>query len=167
MSKRSKSRIPLILKLINYWPPYLGTGIWVKSYNKDINRIEVIMKKTFYNSNAYGTHYGGSLFSMTDPFYAFIIHHFLGRDYIIWDQSASIKFLKPGTGTVSCVFEVTPERLAEIKKEVDENGKGSFHFDCEITIDNIFVRKYLRKLTEISSNTTMQELNATIEKDIC
>lgn len=146
MSKSKKSRIPLILKLINFWPPFLGTGIWVKSYNKEINRIEVIMRKTFYNSNAYGTHFGGSLFAMTDPFYAFIIHHYLGREYIIWDQSASIKFLKPGTGTVTCIFEVSPKRLAEIKKEVDEVGKGSFHFECEIVNDKGVVVSALEKI---------------------
>ncbi len=145
MSKSKKSRIPLVLKLINYWPPFLGTGIWVKSYNKEINRIEVIMRKTFYNSNAYGTHFGGSLFAMTDPFFAFIIHHYLGREYIIWDQSASIKFLKPGTGTVKCIFEISPERLQEIKKEVDEVGKGSFHFECEITDANNVVVCALEK----------------------
>src|SRR5258708_26936269 len=51
---------------INLWPPFLGAGIRVKRIAPDMKAIDVEMKLRFWNANYVGTHFGGSLFAMTD-----------------------------------------------------------------------------------------------------
>lgn len=114
------------IKLINFYPPYIGAGIRVKSINDDITRIEVRMKMHWWKKNLFGTHFGGSLASMTDPFYVFILLMNLGKEYIVWDKASLIKYKRPGKGTVSCVFEMTLDEIREIKNQVDGSGKKDF-----------------------------------------
>jgi hypothetical protein len=84
--------------LINLWPLLLGAGIRVTRLDADWRAVDVEMKLTRWNRNYVGTHYGGSLYSMTDPFYMVMLIEILGRDYVVWDKSASIRFRKPGEG---------------------------------------------------------------------
>ncbi len=121
-----------ITRYINLYPPYLGAGISLKSFKDDCTKFEVQLKKKWYNNNAVGTHFGGSLYSMCDPFYMFILMENLGKDYIVWDKAAAIQFKKPGVGTVTAIFEIPKEEISRIKAEVDEKGKGDFTFHTQI-----------------------------------
>ncbi len=100
--------------LLNVYPPYLMTGIVVREIAPDWRRVVVSMKLRWYNRNYFGTHFGGSLFAMTDPFYAIMLARNLGPDYIVWDRSAEIEFLRPGRGTVTAVFELAPQQVAAV-----------------------------------------------------
>jgi hypothetical protein len=60
---------------------------------------------------------------MTDPFYMLMLMETLGRDFIIWDKSASIKFKKPGVGKVHAVFELTKDQIENFKIELDTKSK--------------------------------------------
>ncbi len=60
--------------------------------------IDVEMKLRWWNANYVGTHFGGSLFAMTDAFYMLMLMANLGRDYIVWDKAASIRYRKTGEG---------------------------------------------------------------------
>lgn len=91
------------------------------------------MKLTWYNRNLVGVHFGGSLFSMCDPFYMLMLMQVLGRDYIVWDKAASIRFRKPGKGTVKAAFRITDEKVNEIRTHVAEHGKGDFIFHVDVT----------------------------------
>jgi acyl-coenzyme A thioesterase PaaI-like protein len=114
----------ILLKLVNFWPPYLGAGVRVKKMTKDFSVIEVEMKLRFWNKNYVGVHFGGSLYSMVDPFLMLMVMESLGaRDYIVWDKIATIRFKKPGKGTVRARFELTPEKVAEIREGVEVKGK--------------------------------------------
>ncbi len=117
---------------MNFWPPYLGAGVKVKLVDEKQMIIEVSMPLRKMNSNYVGVHFGGSLYSMVDPFYMLILMKKLGRDYIVWDKSASIEFKKPGIDRVKCHFEITNERLSEIKAEVEEKGKCEPLFEALI-----------------------------------
>ena len=48
-------------------------------------------------------------------------------------KSAGIEFLKPATGTITGVLEISAERLAEIKAGVDARGKNTYHFELDLT----------------------------------
>lgn len=117
---RSASRFRSIM---NVWPPYWGTGISVAAVSPDFMRLTVQMKKRFYNSNAFGTHFGGSLYSMCDPFFVLQLVPLLGPDFVIWDRAATIEFLKPGRGTVRAHFEWTAEQLDEIRARTADGAK--------------------------------------------
>ena len=119
-------------KLLNFYPPFLGAGIRLKETNEAGTSYLVEMKLRWYNRNVYGTHFGGSLYAMCDPFFVFAAYSYFGDDYILWDKSASIQFKRPGKGTVQALFEIPDDRLEEMKGEVDEKGKGVFHFEAEV-----------------------------------
>lgn len=131
--KRKSPEFGRLIRRINWYPPYLGMGIRVRSYAPDFTRFEVELRARWYNRNLFGTHFGGSLYAMCDPFFVFIVMMNLGKGYIVWDKSAAIEFLKPARGTILGVFEISSERLAEIRAEVDELGKNTYHFEADLT----------------------------------
>jgi len=104
----------LMLRSINIWPPFLGAGIRVK-WSPDHKSVDVVMKLRLWNRNYVGTHYGGSLYSMTDPFYMLMLMDNLGPDYIVWDKAASIRFRRPGKGRVRAEFRLSDEQLEDIR----------------------------------------------------
>jgi len=143
-------RFKELIRKINLYPPYLGMGVRVRSYRDDFTRFEVELRARWYNRNLFGTHFGGSLYSMCDPFYVFIITMNFGRGYIVWDKSAAIEFLKPAKGTILGVFEIEKDRLEEIRREVDQLGKNTYHFEADLvdeagqTVAHISKEVYVR-----------------------
>src|SRR6478609_5210584 len=100
---------------IRLYPPYLGAGVRVTHIADDFSRIEVEMPLRFYNRNYVGTHFGGSLYSMCDPFYMLMLINILGPDYIVWDKAATVRFKKPGKGVMKAAFRLTEAQIAEIR----------------------------------------------------
>jgi acyl-coenzyme A thioesterase PaaI-like protein len=122
--------------LLNLYPPYLMTGIVVREIARDWRRIVVRMGLHWYNRNFFGTHFGASLYAMTDPFYVLMLTHNIGRDHIVWDRAASIEFLRPGRGVVSAVFELTPERIAEVLEATAAGEKYQPTWPVEVRDDS-------------------------------
>jgi len=110
-------------RFIRLYPPYLGAGVCVTHIAADFRRVEVEMPLRFYNRNYVGTHFGGSLYSMVDPFYMLMLINILGPDYIVWDKAANIRFKRPGKGVMKAVFELTEEKIAEIRAAADTQPK--------------------------------------------
>ncbi|HKR93755.1 MAG TPA: DUF4442 domain-containing protein [Candidatus Angelobacter sp.] len=81
------------------------------------------MPLRFYNRNYVGTHFGGSLYSMVDPFYMLMLMNILGPGYIVWDKAASIRFKKPGKGVMKASFHLSEEQIAEIRAAADTQPK--------------------------------------------
>ena len=119
-------------RVINFWPPFLFNSIHARRITDDFREIDVSLKLRFYNRNYVGTHFGGNLFAMTDPWYMLMLMQNLGRDYFVWDKKASIDFIAPGRGTVIAKFVLTPERLEEIKAQTAAGEKVLPEFVVEI-----------------------------------
>lgn len=117
-----------LFRWINWYPPFLGAGIRVKHVNHNEDAVEVEMKLRFWNKNYVGTHYGGSLYSMCDPFFMLILMRKLGKDYIVWDKAAQIRFLKPGTGKVRARFHIPDSKVQDIRNELETLGKSEYIF---------------------------------------
>src|ERR1700739_3245432 len=117
---------------INLWPPFLGAGIRVKRIAPDMKSIDVEMKLRWWNANYVGTHFGGSLFAMTDPFYMLMLMANLARDYIVWDKAATIRYRKPGRGTVRAEFRLTDAQLDEIRERLNTLPKWEPVFKVEV-----------------------------------
>jgi acyl-coenzyme A thioesterase PaaI-like protein len=117
---------------INLYPPYLGAGVRITRISDDFRDVEVEMPLRFYNRNYFGTHFGGSLYSMCDPFYVLMLANILGKDYIVWDKAASIRFRKPGKGLMKASFHLTEEKIAEIRAAADSQPKVEPQFQIQI-----------------------------------
>jgi acyl-coenzyme A thioesterase PaaI-like protein len=103
---------------INLWPPFLGAGIRIVHIAPDMKAVDVEMKLRWWNANYVGTHFGGSLFAMTDAFYMLMLMANLGRDYIVWDKTASIRYRKPGRGTVRAEFRLTDAQIDDVREKL-------------------------------------------------
>lgn len=122
----------VLLRLMNFWPPLWGAGIKLDYLGPDFKEAKVSLKLKRFNRNYVGTHYGGSLYSMTDPFYMLMLIQILGSDYLVWDKAASIRFKKPGTGKVVAHFLLTDAIITEIKEDILANGKTEKTFLVQI-----------------------------------
>jgi len=121
-----------LLRWINFYPPFLGAGIRVIYTGPDYRTIRVQMKLTRLNLNAVGTHFGGSLYAMCDPWFMLMLMHHLGDGYVVWDKAATIQFLRPGRGTVTATFEMPQDRVDEIRRRVDAGEKIEPVFVAEV-----------------------------------
>lgn len=139
-------RFEKMIRRVNLYPPFVGMGIRVRSHNDDFTRFDVELRERWYTRNLFGTHFGGSLYTMADPFYVFIVTLNLGRNYIVWDKSASIDFLRPAEGTISACFEISEDKLDEIRAQVDRDSKGTFEFETELLNESGDAVARVRKL---------------------
>jgi acyl-coenzyme A thioesterase PaaI-like protein len=140
-------------RLINFYPPLLGAGIRVRQV--DELTTQVVMKLTPLNRNVVGTHFGGSLYAMCDPWFMLILMRALGPEYVVWDKAANIQFLQPGRGTVTATFHIPQERIDEIRLVADSGLKiePTFTVDVEdkqgTSIAQVVKLLYVRRRTRI------------------
>lgn len=120
-------------RVLNLWPPFLFAGIRVTRLDADFHHAVVELRQRPWNRNYVGTHFGGSLFAMTDPFWMLLVMHVLGRDYVVWDQAGEIRFNKPGRGTVTARFDLSPADIDAIRAETADGAKHLIWFDTAVT----------------------------------
>jgi hypothetical protein len=137
---------------VNLWPPFLGMGIRVKHISPGMKAIDVEMKLHWWNANYVGTHFGGSLFAMTDPFYMLMLMANLGRDYIVWDKAASIRYRKPGKGTVRAEFRLAETEINEIRRKLETLPKYEPVFTVEIKDAQGVVIAEIEKVLHVRKN---------------
>ena len=113
------------------------------------------MKLRFFNRNAVGCHFGGSLYSMVDPHLMLLLMRILGKGFIVWDHSASIRFRKPGQGRVTAHIHITDAQLDDILKKTAGGEKFLPEFKLTVVsaeneaIADISKTLYIRKKKEI------------------
>ena len=122
----------ILRRCMGWWPPFLGAGIRVRSISEDFREATVELRLGLLNRNYVGTHFGGSLYAMTDPFFMIMLLHNLGGEYLLWDKSGSIEYVAPGRGTVSAHFHLTEERIADIKARAAGGDKIFPEFEVDV-----------------------------------
>lgn len=129
--------IPHLLKLrINTYAPYVGAGIKVEHVDLDQGLCVVSMGLSALNKNIVGTQFGGSLYSMVDPFYMLMLMHQLGSTYVVWDKSSHIEFIAPGNSKVTTRMKIPNTEIAAIR-ELAKDGEAVFrNYSTDIVDDN-------------------------------
>jgi len=126
---------PTFFRLMALYPPFIGAGIRIKHVAEDLLTFDVEMKLTPLNQNYVGTQFGGSLYSMCDPFYMIMLKEGLGRGFIVWDQSAIIRFRRPGRGKVHARFAISQAELDDIRSRAIRDKKISPIFKASVLDD--------------------------------
>ena len=111
-------------RMMNVWPPFLFGGIRVLEIADDWRYARVRLKLAWYNRNYVGSHFGGNLFAMTDPFWMILVMECLGREYIVWDKAGEIAFVKPGREDVFAEFRVDDALLDELRAATAHGDKA-------------------------------------------
>jgi acyl-coenzyme A thioesterase PaaI-like protein len=115
----------------NFFPALRGTGARIEFASEDFREIRVRLPLNWRTRNYVGTIYGGSMYGAVDPFYMVMLIRNLGPDYVVWDKAATIRFRKPGRGTLYARFTLDDAELDAIRTEL--NGKRSI--DRIYTVD--------------------------------
>lgn len=118
--------------LLNLYPPFLGAGVKIVSISDDWKKTTVTMPLRWYNRNAVGTQFGGSLYSMVDPHLMLMMMGILGENYLVWDKSATIEFLRPGKGRVTSHLEISDLKLEQIQSELGGKKKVTPSFEVAV-----------------------------------
>jgi acyl-coenzyme A thioesterase PaaI-like protein len=104
----------------NLFPAYRGSGGRVTYIADDFREVRVKLPLSLRTRNAVGTIYGGSMYGAVDPIYMIMLMRLLGRGYVVWDKSASIRFRKPGRGTLYATFRLDDAELEAIRAATAE-----------------------------------------------
>jgi acyl-coenzyme A thioesterase PaaI-like protein len=117
---------------LNLWPPFLFTGVHIAAISADFRHARVQLRMRPWNRNYVGTHFGGSLFAMTDPFWMLLTMKSLGNDYIVWDKAGEIEFLRPGRGTVHASFDLDPAVVDEFRTTTRDGARSLRWFQTDV-----------------------------------
>lgn len=135
-NKKLARKVRFLRWALNFYPPYLGAGVKVRYISSDFREVRVSMGLKWYNRNYVRTQFGGSLYSMTDPFYMLMLMENLGRDYVVWDKAAHIEFISPGQGTVHAEFKIDEDILNTIREHTAAGEKYLPNYQVEVRDDH-------------------------------
>jgi acyl-coenzyme A thioesterase PaaI-like protein len=121
-----------IRRLLNLWPPFRGAGVRVMEIAPDFRTARVELRARLLNRNYVGTHFGGSLYAMTDPFFMIMMMRNLGREYVVWDKAGAVRYLKPAKGTVTANFRIEEADVARAREATANGDKYEPRFKVDI-----------------------------------
>lgn len=136
-------------RFMNWWPPYLGAGIRVEQIAQDWSWATVTLTLRWYNRNIRGTHFGGSIYAMADPFFAVLVMHRLGPDYNVWDRAASIDFIAPGRGCIRARYDVSEHDIAQIVAMTADGDKHLHIFKADVVDEEGIVVARVEKIVYV------------------
>ncbi|MCW5907514.1 MAG: DUF4442 domain-containing protein [Chitinophagales bacterium] len=119
----------------NFWPCIWCTGGKVEFIAGDFKELHVSLKLNTRTRNRVGTVYGGSIYSSVDPYFMLMFMEILGKNYVVWDKAASVKFVKPIVNKVKCRFLISDELVEDVKHHIAMRGEYTFdlplHYEDE------------------------------------
>jgi len=117
---------------MNVWPPFRGAGVRVRHIAADWHETRVELNLGLFNRNYVGTHFGGSLYAMTDPFHMLMLIHLLGPEYAVNHKGGRIDYLAPARGRVTTTLRIQDTTVDAIRAQVAAAGKDAPEFEAEI-----------------------------------
>ena len=117
MSESHHSR--LMRWRLNFFPAFRRTGARVTYIAASLREIHLELPLNWKTRNYVGTLFGGSMFAAVDPVYMVMYIRLLGRDYIVWDKSATIRYRQPGRSKLEARFEITETELESVRRELE------------------------------------------------
>ena len=99
----------------NFFPTYRSTGAWITYIAADYREIRIKLPLGWRTRNYVGTMFGGSMYAAGDGVFMVMLIKALGREYIIWDKAATVRFRKPARTTLYGRFLLSPEELDDIR----------------------------------------------------
>lgn len=108
---------------MHVFPPIRNTGVKVEHISDDWRHWKMRLPLSAKTRNYVGTHFGGTLYSAADPHIMLAWMHILGDEYVVWDKSASIRFRRPGTGTLRAEFAIPETDVDDVRQRLGSERK--------------------------------------------
>ena len=131
---------------LNLYLPYRCAGARVEHIADDFSEVRVRIDLTMKNRNVVGTIFGGSLYTATDPIFMAMFMNRLGKDYIVWDKAATIRFIKPGRSTLRGVFTVSDQQTEDIRRELATRRSVEHTYTVDLADDRGVVHASVDKV---------------------
>lgn len=113
----------LFKTMFNISPMYSRSTAKIIVVSEDLHSVKIKIPLSYKNKNYVGTIFGGSLFSATDPIFMIQLIQILGNNFVVWDKSSNIFFLRPANKDAFVTFLFTAEEIENIKNDVTLNGE--------------------------------------------
>ncbi|MEM9647714.1 MAG: DUF4442 domain-containing protein [Bacteroidota bacterium] len=107
----------------NLSPMYRRSTGRIIKVSEDLLHIQVKLPISWKNRNYVNSIFGGSLFSAVDPIPMVQLMNLLGKDYVVWDKSAEIRFRRPAKEHLYAEFTYSLKELEEIKAMVAQKNE--------------------------------------------
>jgi hypothetical protein len=133
----------------NWFPAYRGTGGRITYIAADWREVRVKLPLNWRTRNYVGTIFGGSMYGALDPLYMVMLIRCLGPGYVVWDKAATIRFRRPGSGTLFARFLLTDADLDGIRAAVAADGKTEWESTVDLVDAAGDVHASCRKLLSI------------------
>jgi len=139
----------LVRFALNWWSPFRGAGIRVRHIAPDFRSATVELRPRAFNRSRADAHSGGSLYAMTDPFFALMLQTNLGDDYLVWDKAGSIDYVAPGRGALWARVELAESDLVLIRRMTESGDKHLHLFKVDVKDDDGMVVARVEKLVYV------------------
>ncbi len=130
-NRKASFKTKLYALALRLFPAYRRTGGKAIFISQDLQEVHIQLRLNWATRNYVGTIFGGSLYAAADPIYMIQLIQLLGKDYVVWDKAASIRFRKPGNQSLYIRFLISDELLSSIKQRL----KTESEFDLELKTD--------------------------------
>ncbi|HYR08438.1 MAG TPA: DUF4442 domain-containing protein [Longimicrobium sp.] len=133
----------------NWFPAYRGTGGRITYIARDWREIRIRLPLGWRTRNYVGSIFGGSMYGAVDPIYMVMLIRNLGRDYVVWDKSASIRFRRPGRTTLHARFVLDDAELDAIRATLADTPAIDRTYTVELTDADGVVHATVEKIIHI------------------
>jgi acyl-coenzyme A thioesterase PaaI-like protein len=117
----------------NLFPAYRGTGARITYIAADWREVCIALPLSWRTRNYVGTIFGGSMYASIDPIYMIMLIKALGRDYVVWDKSATIHYLKPGMRALKARFVLDDAELEAIRQTLATERAITRDYEVRLT----------------------------------
>lgn len=138
----------------NLFPAYFGSGGRVTYISPDWREVLVTIPLSWRTRNYVGTTFGGSMYAAVDPIYMMMLIQVLGPGYVVWDKAASVRFLRPGTGTLYARFHLRQEEIDAVRTGLQQAAAIDRVYQVELTDRDGAVRAVVEKTVYVRAART-------------
>jgi hypothetical protein len=135
-NKKESSASAWYRRGINIWPCIWCSGGSVTFVSADFQELHVRLSLGIRTRNRVGTVYGGSIYSSIDPYFMLMFMQILGKDFVVWDKGATVKFIRPITGPVKCRFLISDDLIATVRSQIAADGQYIFELPLQYEDDS-------------------------------
>ncbi len=109
-------RSRLLRRLCNHVPAFRATGARITYLADDGSEMHIELPRRLRNLNVRGEIYGGSMYSAVGGLGGAMLIRLLGPGYFVALKASTVRFLKPGRGTLRAQVRVPPGELESIRE---------------------------------------------------
>jgi len=149
----------------NFNPAFRRSTGRIYFVSDDLQTVKIKIPLSYKNSNYVGTMFGGTMSAATDPIYMIQLITILGKDYVVWDKSASIRFKRPGNKTLYANFIIPNEFLEQIKKDIKLHKETQYNLTVNLTNKDGTIYTEVQREIYIASKTYYKTKRKKLKND--